>query len=151
LFAALDVKSGLVIGECQPRHRAREFIKFLRTINATVDKSFALHLIVDNYGAHKTPAVKAWLAKHPRFHLHFTPTSASWLNLVERFFAEITRDRIRRGVFTSVAALEAAETDLSKHNKAPYPFIGTKSANAIIAKTRCARAALDAIECGNQA
>jgi transposase len=151
LFAALDVKSGLVIGECQPRHRAREFIKFLRTINATVDKSFALHLIVDNYGAHKTPAVKAWLAKHPRFHLHFTPTSASWLNLVERFFAEITRDRIRRGVFTSVAALEAAiETYLAEHNKAPKPFVWTKSAAAIIAKTRRARAALDATERGNQ-
>ena len=151
LFAALDVKSGLVIGECQPRHRAREFIKFLRKIDSTVDKSFALHLIVDNYGAHKTPAVKAWLAKHPRFHLHFTPTSASWLNLVERFFAEITRDRIRRGVFTSVAALEAAiETYLAEHNKAPKPFVWTKSATAIIAKTRRARAALDAIERGNQ-
>jgi hypothetical protein len=123
----------------------------LRTIDATVDRSFALQLIVDNDGAYKTPAVKAWLAKHPRFHLHFTPTSASWLNLVEPFFAEITRDRIRRGVFTSVAALEAAiETYLAEHNKAPKPFVRTKSATAIIAKTRRASAALDAIERGNQ-
>ena len=140
-----------MFGQCQPRHRTREFIKFLRTIDATVDRSFALHLIVDNYGAHKTPAVKTRLAKHPRFPLHFTPTSASWLNLVERFFTEITSDRIRRGVFTSVAALEAAETDLSEHNKAPYPFIGTKSANAIIAKTRCAKTVLAAASAGNQA
>jgi transposase len=152
LFAALDVKSGLVIGECQPRHRAREFIKFLRTIDETVDKNFALHLIVDNYGAHKTPAVKAWQAKHPRFHLHFTPTSASWLNLIERFFAEITRDRIRRGVFTSVAALEAAiETYLAEHNKAPKPFVWTKSATAIIAKTRRPKTARAATSAGNQA
>jgi len=145
-----------VFGQCQPRHRTREFIKFLRTIDATVDatvdRSFALHLIVDNYGAHKTPAVKTWLAKHPRFHLHFTPTSASWLNLVERFFTEITRDRLRRGVFTCVAALDAAiETYLAEHNKAPYPFIGTKSANAIIAKTRCAKTVLAAASAGNQA
>jgi transposase len=152
LFAALDVKSGLVIGECQPRHRAREFIKFLRTIDATVDKRFDLHLIVDNYGAHKTPAVKAWLAKHPRFHMHFTPTSASWLNLVERFFAEITRERIRRGVFTSVAALEGAiETYLAEHNKAPKPFVWTKSAAVILDKTNRARNALaDSVD-GNQA
>ena len=111
LFAALDVRSGLVIGDCQPRHRAKEFIRFLKLIDRIVDKHFDLHLVVDNYGTHKTPAVKAWLAKHPRFHLHFTPTSASWLNLVERFFAEITRKRIRRGTFTSVANLEAAIHD----------------------------------------
>jgi transposase len=103
LFAALDVKSGLVIGECQPRHRAKEFIRFLKKIDRCVKKYLDLHLVLDNYGTHKTPEVKAWLAKHPRFKLHFTPTSASWLNLVERFFAEITSKRIRRGVFRSVA------------------------------------------------
>ncbi len=152
LFAALDVKSGLVIGKCQPRHRARDFIKFLRTIDATVDKRFDLHLIVDNYGAHKTPAVKAWLAKHPRFHMPFTPTSASWLNLVERFFAEITRERIRRGVFTSVAALEVAiETYLAEHNKAPKPFVWTKYASVILDKTNRARNALADSVGGNQA
>ena len=103
LFAALDVKTGLVIGKCLPRHRAKEFIAFLETIDRTVAKHLDLHLIVDNYGTHKTAEVKAWLAKHPRFYLHFIPTSSSWLNLVERFFAEITGKRIRRGVFTSVA------------------------------------------------
>src|SRR6266540_3740403 len=90
LFAALDVKSGLVIGECQPRHRAKEFIRFLKRIERCVQKHLGIHLVLDNYGTHKTPEVKAWLAKHARFKLHFTPTSASWLNLVERFFAEIT-------------------------------------------------------------
>ena len=90
LFAALDVKRGLVIGECQPRHRAKEFIRFLRRIDRCVKRHLDIHLVLDNYGTHKTPEVKAWLAKHRRFKLHFTPTSASWLNLVERFFAEIT-------------------------------------------------------------
>jgi transposase len=143
LFAALDVQSGLVIGECQPRHRSREFIRFLRAIDRIVDKRFALHLVVDNYGTHKTAAVKAWLARHPRFHLHFTPTSASWLNLVERFFAEITRKRIRRGTFTSVADLEAAIQDyLRQHNATPKPFVWTKSAEVIIAKHDRARTAL---------
>ena len=152
LYAALDVKSGLVIGECQPRHRAREFIKFLRTIDRIVDKRFALHLVVDNYGTHKTAAVKAWLAKHPRFHLHFTPTSASWLNLVERFFAEITRKRIRRGAFTSVADLEASIHDyLAAHNVAPKPFVWTKTADTILEKERRARNALKAVKTGYQA
>ena len=108
LFAALDVKTGLVIGECQPRHRAKEFIRFLKTIERSVTKHLDLHLIVDNYTTHKTKEVQAWLAKHPRFKLHFTPTCSSWLNLVERFFAEITGKRIRRGIFKSVAELEAA-------------------------------------------
>ena len=111
LYAALDVRTGLVIGDCQPRHRAREFIAFLRRIDAIVQKHLDLHVVVDNYATHKTAEVKAWLAKHPRFQLHFTPTSASWLNLVERFFAEITRKRIRRGAFASVAELEAAIHD----------------------------------------
>jgi transposase len=152
LFAALDVKSGLVIGECLPRHRAKEFIGFLRTINETVDKRFDLHLVVDNYGTHKTAAVKQWLAKHPRFHLHFTPTSASWLNLVERLFAEITRKRIRRGVFKSVTELENAIRDyLAVHNANPKPFVWTKSAEAILAKEHRALDKLEAVKAGYQA
>ena len=107
LFAALDVASGLIIGDVKPRHRAKEFLSFLRKIDRAVKKYLDVHLVLDNYAAHKTPEVKAWLAKHKRFHCHFTPTSASWLNLVERFFAEITGNRIRRGTFASVAELEA--------------------------------------------
>jgi transposase len=152
LFAALNVKTGEVIGECLPRHRAKEFIRFLKTINRTVAKHLDLHLIVDNYTTHKTKEVQAWLAKHPHFKLHFIPTSSSWLNLVERFFAEITGKRIRRGIFRSVAELEAAIHDyLAKHNADPKPFIWTKTADVIITKTARARAALDAIKVGNQA
>ncbi len=112
LYAAMDVKSGLVIGDCQPRHRAREFIAFLRRIDRIVKKHLDVHVVLDNSSTHKTAEVKAWLAKHPRFKLHFTPTSASWINLVERFFAEITRKRIRRGAFASVAELEAGDPRL---------------------------------------
>jgi transposase len=107
LFAALDVKSGKVIGDCMPRHRAKEFLKFLRQIDKAVPARRDVHLVPDNYSTHKTPEVRAWLDKHPRFKLHFTPTSASWLNLVERFFAEITSRRIRRGNYPSVDDLEA--------------------------------------------
>src|SRR5450631_4491164 len=152
LYAALDVRSGLVIGDCQPRHRAKEFIRFLKLIDRIVHKHLALHLVVDNYGTHKTPAVRAWLAKHRRFHLHFTPTSASWLNLVERFFAEITRKRIRRGTFTSVAHLQAAIQDyLSAHNANPKPFVWTKTADVILEKERRALDALEAVKGGYQA
>jgi transposase len=152
LYAALDTRSGLVIGDCQPRHRAKEFIRFLKLIDRIVDKHFDLHLVVDNYGTHKTAAVKAWIAKHPRFHLHFTPTSASWLNLVERFFAEITRKRIRRGTFTSVAHLQAAIHDyLSAHNANPKPFVWTKTADVILEKERRALDALEAVKGGYQA
>jgi transposase len=152
LFAALDVATGQVIGECLPRHRAKEFIRFLKKIDRTVAKHLELHLIVDNYKTHKTQAVQAWLDKHPRFKLHFTPTSSSWLNLVERFFAEISGKRIRRGVFRSVAELEAAIHDyLAKHNAAPKPFMWTKTADAILDKYARARAALDAVKSGNQA
>lgn len=152
LFAALDVKSGLVIGECQPRHRAKEFIRFLKRIDRVVKKYLDIHLVVDNYATHKTPEVKAWLVKHPRFKLHFTPTSASWLNLVERFFAEITTKRIRRGTFTSVAELEAAIHDyLDHHNTNPKPFVWTKSADTILAKERRALDALEAVKSGYQA
>ena len=110
-----------------------------------------IHLVLDNYGTHKTPEVKRWLARHRRFHLHFTPTSASWLNLVERFFAEITQKRIRRGIFTSVAELEEAIHDyLDRHNADPKPFVWTKSAEVILDKERRALDVLEAIEAGNQ-
>jgi transposase len=152
LFAALDVKSGLVIGECQPRHRAKEFIGFLKKIDRCVKKYLDLHLVLDNYGTHKTPEVKAWLAKHPRFKLHFTPTSASWLNLVERFFAEITTKRIRRGVFRSVAELKQAVHDyLDRHNADPKPFVWTKTAEVILEKERRALDKLEAIKAEYQA
>ena len=147
LFAALDIKSGLVIGECQPRHRAKEFISFLKRIDRAVLRHLDVHLVLDNYGTHKTADVKAWLSKHPRFHLHFTPTSASWLNLVERFFAEITTKRIRRGAFASVAELKTAILDyLDHHNAAPKPFVWTKSAEVILAKERRALNALEAVK-----
>jgi transposase len=151
LFAALDVKSGLVIGECHPRHRAKEFIRFLKRIDRCVQRHLDIHLVLDNYGTHKTPEVKRWLARHRRFQLHFTPTSASWLNLVERFFAEITTKRIRRGVFRSVADLEEAIHDyLDRHNADPRPFVWTKSAEVILDKERRALDVLEAIKAGNQ-
>jgi transposase len=152
LFAALDVKSGLVIGECQSRHRAKEFIRFLKRIDLCVRKHLDIHLVLDNYGTHKTPEVKAWLAKHRRFKLHFTPTSASWLNLVERFFAEITTKRIRRGIFRSVAELEGAIHDyLDRHNADPKPFVWTKTADIVLEKERRALDRLEAIKARNQA
>ena len=151
LFAALDVKTGFVIGECQPRHRAKEFIRFLRKIDRTVAKHLALHLVVDNYATHKTPEVEAWLVKHPRFKLHFIPTSSSWLNLVERFFAEITEKQIRRGVFRSVEDLKTAIHDyLDRRNADPKPFVWTKTADHILANERRALNALNAIKSGNQ-
>ena len=152
LFAALDVKSGKVIGECLPRHRAAEFIRFLKRIDRSVKKHLDVHLILDNYGTHKTAEVKAWLVAHPRFQLHFTPTSASWLNLVERFFAEITTKRIRRGVFTSVGQLEKAIRDyLDQHNAEPKPFVWTKPTDAILANEARALSKLRTIKGGNQA
>ena len=150
LFAALDVKSGLVIGDCMPRHRAREFLAFLRRIDRAVARPRAVHLVLDNYATHKTPEVKAWLDKHPRFALHFTPTSASWLNLVERFFAEITTRRIRRGSFSSVDDLEGAIYDyLLQHNAKPKPFTWNKTADDILTRERRALDALDDIR-GNR-
>ena len=151
LFAALDVQTGLVIGDVKPRHRAKEFLSFLRKIDRAVKKPLDVHLVLDNYAAHKTPEVKAWLAKHARFHCHFTPTSASWLNLVERFFAEITMKRIRRGTFTSVADLEDAIYDyLMRHNANPKPFVWTKTAENILARERRALDLLDLIRDGHQ-
>ena len=150
LFAALDVKTGIVIGECLPRHRAEEFLRFLKRIDRATEKHLNLHLIVDNYGSHSAPAVMAWLAKHPRFKLHFIPTSSSWLNLVERFFAEITNKRIRRGVFKSVSELEDAIHDyLDHHNADPKPFQWTKSADTILAKERRGLEKRRAIESGD--
>ena len=144
LFAALDVASGMVIGECKSRHRAAEFLEFLKKIDRETPAHLDLHLIADNYATHKTPAVKRWLKRHPRFHLHFTPTSSSWLNLVERLFAEITRQRIRRGTFTSVPELIAAiEHWIAHRNANPKPFTWTKTAKKLIASHRRARKALD--------
>lgn len=135
LFAALDVQTGTVIGQCQPRHRHDEFLKFLRIIDRRTDKALALHLIVDNYATHKHAEVKDWLAKHPRFHLHFTPTSASWVNLVERFFRDITEERIRRGVFHSVDDLKTAIQEYLDHrNGNPKPYHWTAKPEAILAK-----------------
>jgi len=144
LFAALDVKAGKVIGECLPRHRAQEFIRFLKKIDRTVAKHLDVHAICDNYRTHKTNEVQAWLAKHPRFKMHFTPTSSSWINLVERLFAEITRQQIRRGVFKSVADLEAAiDIWLTERNAKPTPFKWTAKADAILEKNARARKALE--------
>ncbi len=149
LFAALDVATGKVIGECLPRHRAKEFIRFLKKIDRIVAKHLDLHLVVDNYKTHKTKEVQAWLAKHPRFKLHFTPTSGSWLNLVERLFAEITRQRIRRGTFASVAELEAAISDwIDAHNVDPQPFQWIAKAASIITKHRRAKKALAIVSDG---
>lgn len=146
LFAALDVATGKVIGECMSRHRHQEFLRFLRTIDRNTPKSLDRHLVVDNYATHKHPKVKAWLKRHPRFHLHFTPTSASWINLVERFFGLITSDAIRRGVFRSVAELKTAiEAYLKQHNIEPKPFVWTASAADILEKVARGRRVLESL------
>jgi transposase len=133
LFAALDVATGEVIGRCHRRHRSTEFRKFLDVIDQSVPADLDVHLIVDNYGTHKTELVRRWLAKRPRFHVHFTPTSSSWLNLVERWFATLTAKRIRRGSFRSTHQLETAiKTYLAVHNEDPKPFVWTKTADQIL-------------------
>jgi len=139
LFAAMNLLEGKIIGSCYPRHRNTEFLKFLRKINREVPQGQDIHLILDNYGSHGHANVKAWLEKHPRFTLHFTPTSSSWLNLVERWFGEITRKRIRRGVFKSVSDLVSAIEDYIRiYNENPKPFIWTKRADDIVKKVaRC--------------
>jgi transposase len=135
LFAALNVLDGQVIGQCQQRHTHIEWLKFLRQIDRETPKGKTLHLIADNYATHKHPAVQEWLAKHPRFNMHFTPTSASWLNMVERFFRDISENRLRRGVFTSVPELVVAIDEYAAHhNTNPKPFIWTKSARDILQK-----------------
>jgi transposase len=146
LFAALNVAEGVVIGECMKRHRHQEWIRFLKTIDRSTDPGLDLHLIVDNYATHKHPKVKAWLARHPRFHMHFIPTSSSWLNLVERWFRDLTDKRIRRGVFRSVPELiEAIEGYMRRHNDNAKGFVWTAKAEAILEKVRRARAVLDKI------
>jgi transposase len=134
LFAALDIATGEVIGELHRRHRSSEFLQFLRTIEANVPAQLDVHLVMDNYGTHKTPAIKAWFARHPRFTVHFTPTSASWLNQVERWFATLTQNYIRRGTHRSTRELEQAIRNyLQVHNADPKPFVWTKTADAILA------------------
>lgn len=143
LFAALNVLTGVVIGRCLPQHRNAEFLKFLRLIDREVPKGLQIHMICDNYGAHKHPNVTAWLAKHPRFHLHFTPTSSSWLNLVERWFRELTDKALRRGVFHSVNDLITAIEDyLKANNDNPKPFVWAATAEQILTKVARGRVAL---------
>ena len=143
LFAALNVLTGVVVGQCLPRHRHEEFLKFLKTIDKQTPKGVAVHLILDNYATHKHANVQRWLAKNPRFHLHFTPTSSSWLNLVERWFRDLTDKALRRGVFQSVPDLIVAiEAYLQANNNDPKPFIWTASAETILAKVRRGRVAL---------
>lgn len=144
LFAALNTITGLVFGACMPRHRHQEFLVFLKLINRKIGRGKEIHLILDNYGTHNHPDVKTWLAKHPRFHLHFIPTSSSWLNLVERWFRELTTKRLKRGSFASVPDLVAAIEDyIANHNTDPKPFLWTKTADDIIEKVRRGRVALE--------
>jgi transposase len=143
LFAALDVLKGEVIGQCMPRHRHQEFLKFLKAIDRGTPIHLDIHGIADIDATPKKQGVKHWLAKHPRFHLHFIPTSSSWLNLVERWFGKMTRERIRRGVFTSVPELaRAIHASIERANADPKPFVWTKSARAIIGTVNRGRAAL---------
>lgn len=147
LFSALELLEGRVIGLCQKRHRHQEWLKFLQTIDAQTPAELDLHLIVDNYATHKHARVRAWLTRHPRFHVHFIPTSSSWLNLVERFFREIITKRIRRGVFHSVAALEKAIHDyLAAHNDKPKPFVWTAQLHEILPKIFRAHQTLDTLK-----
>ena len=140
LFAALNVRDGTVIGECMQRHRNGEFVKFLSKLHRSVDRKLAVHVIVDNYSPHKHENVGKWLAKHPRFHLHFTPTSASWLNLVERFFRDLTEDQIRRGVFRSLAELKSAIMGyLEYRNGHPKIYQWTAKPEDILAKVERAK------------
>jgi DDE superfamily endonuclease len=135
LFAALSVLDGTVIGRCMQRHRHVEFIRFLNATERAVAPDKPIHVVLDNYATHKHPKVLAWLARHPRWTFHFTPTSASWLNAVETFFSKMTRQRIRRGVFRSIADLQAAiNAYLAEHNASPKPFVWTQSADVILTK-----------------
>ena len=149
LFAALELLEGKVIGQCSARHRHQEFLKFLRRLDREFPGNIALHLVMDNYGTHKTPEVQAWMKKHPRFVPHFVPTSSSWLNLVERWFGELTSKRIRRGAVTSVADLELAiEEFLNAWNEKPKPFVWTATLESILAKLARCRQTLEQIEPG---
>ena len=149
LFAALNVATGAVLGACLPRHRHEEFLRFLRMIDKDVPRGRAVHLILDNYGTHKHEDVIGWLAKHPRFHLHFIPTSSSWLNLVERWFRELTNKAIRRGSFTSVTELIAAiDAYLNAYNNDPEPLAWTATAESILEKVKRGRVALAELTAG---
>jgi transposase len=144
LFAALNILDGSVIGTCMPRHRHQEWLKFLRLLDRETPREKDIHLIVDNYTTHKHATVKRWLARHPRFHIHFTPTSASWLNMVERFFRDLTSNQLRRGTFASVTDLTNAITDyINHHNSEPKPFVWHKNASDILGKVTRARRALN--------
>jgi transposase len=144
LFAALNVLEGTVIAECRPKHRHQEFLQFLNRIDGSVPPSLEIHLVLDNYGTHKHPEVKKWLAAHPRYHAHFTPTSSSWLNQIERWFAEITRKRIRRGTFRSVRDLIGAINQyVRSYNQNPRPFQWVASASQIIRKVRKYKALIE--------
>jgi transposase len=146
LFAALSLLDGQVIGDCMPRHRHQEFIRFLKKIDAETPADLALHLIVDNYATHKHPRVKTWLRRHPRVQLHFTPTASSWLNLVERWFRDLTDKRIRRGSFQSVPELIAVIHDyLRQSNQNPHVFVWTASAESILAKIAKCKEALETL------
>lgn len=137
LFAALDIATGAVIGKCYKRHRAAEFLDFLKQIDGNVPDGLDVHIVMDNYATHKTPLIKAWLARRPHYHVHFTPTSASWINQVERWFAELTRKQIQRGVHTSVGQLEAdIRNFIDQHNENPKPCRWTKSADQILASVK---------------
>jgi transposase len=145
LFAALNVLEGTVIGSCLPRHRHGEFLTFMERVDRATPRRREIHLIMDNYGTHKHPSVREWFAAHPRYHIHFVPTGSSWLNLVERWFAEITRKRIRRGTFRSVPELiRAIYQYLRENNKDPRPFIWTATASRILRKVNHCKEALDA-------
>lgn len=147
LFAALSMLDGKVIGQCVPRHRHQEFLKFLRHLDAEFPEAVTLHLVMDNYGTHKTPEVQRWLARHRRFVPHFIPTSSSWLNLVERWFGELTQKAVRRGAFVSVADLiQAIEAFLAAWNENPKPFVWTAKVEAIVEKIERARVKLEAIK-----
>ena len=144
LFAALDVLTGKVIGQCLPRHRHEKFLKFLKTIDAQVPRGLQVHLILDNYSTHKHDAVQRWLRRHKRFHLHFTPTSSSWLNQVERWFRDLTDKNLRRGIFGSVPELIASIEDyLAAHNDDPKPYVWTATAESILTKVQRARNTLE--------
>jgi transposase len=146
LFAAIELAEGKIIAECMPRHRHQEWIRFLKKIDAETPPELDLHLIVDNYATHKHPKVQTWLRRHKRFHIHFIPTSSSWLNVIERWFRDITHNRIRKGVFNSVAQLEQAIRDyIDHHNANPNTFVWTKKAEDILEKVTRARAALNKI------
>jgi transposase len=149
LFAALSLLDGKVIGQCVPRHRHQEFLKFLRRLDREFPEELTLHLVMDNYGTHKTPEVRRWLSRHPRFVSHFIPTSSSWVNLVERWFRELTQKAVRRGAFVSVTDLiQAIEAFLSAWNEDPRPFVWTAKVEQIMDKIARARAKLEAIKPG---